>query len=78
MTIEMINEPGQGPFIWPEAPSSFKPWAKEQYDEGQLMQESKRSAREEPSRAWPDREVGQSFRQQAKDRMKKVRAKGGT
>lgn len=62
MTVELVVTEtetevaaGQGPFVWPEEPTDWTPWAKEQFAEARKEQEEARERREEGrfGMAWP-------------------------
>ena len=59
MTVELVTTSGvkgQGPFVWPEEPSNYQPWAKEQFAKAREEQEKKGERRQEVQRgvAWPE------------------------
>lgn len=70
MTIEMVDEPGQGPFVWPEEPKDYRPWGKEQYKKATKEQEQAQERRAKGPRMWPD--DMKSVREQAAEALKKA------
>lgn len=69
MTVELVTGvKGQGPFVWPDEPENWAPWAKDQFDQARKEQEKAEERRKEGGRAWPEDmdDVGREARALAK------------
>lgn len=72
MTIEMIpNEVGQGPFVWPEEPKDWRPWAKKEFDDARQQQTKMTERMQNKGKVWPE-DMG-SLRQQAAEMVREAR-----
>ena len=71
MTVELATgEPGQGPFIWPEEPEDWRPWAKEQFADAFKQRDKIQKDRQNAGKVWPE-DMG-SVRSQAAKLLEKA------
>ena len=54
MTVELVpGEKGQGPFVWPEEPKDWKPWAKEEFAQATKIAEEAQERNKNGEKMWP-------------------------
>ena len=75
MTIEMVKEPGQGPFVWPAEPEDWRPWGREEFRKAEKDSEKQGRRYREPDMMWPD-DMG-TLREQAARLLREARGPRG-
>lgn len=77
MTVELAQEgPGQGPFVWPDAPEDLEPWGTKQYEEAREKQDKWEERERNRGMNWP--EDMKSLSEQARELLRgDVKWRGG-